>query len=76
MSKTVVNKTNKQTSHKLKSWYSNRYQLVLVQRNILLLFMVRSKKSGESLIARSEGAAMTSDDGQRHAVRVESFVPQ
>ncbi len=42
MSKTVVNKTNKQTSHKLKSWYSNRYQLVLVQRNILLLFTVIS----------------------------------
>ena len=25
---------------KLKSWYSNRYQMVVVQRNILLLFLI------------------------------------
>lgn len=29
---------NKSSNTKLKSWYSNRYQIVLVQRNILLVF--------------------------------------
>lgn len=29
---------NSKSKTKLKSWYSNRYQMVLIQRNILLLF--------------------------------------
>jgi type IV secretion system protein VirB8 len=32
----------KQTKSKIKSWYSNRYQIVIVQRNILLLFALVS----------------------------------
>jgi type IV secretion system protein VirB8 len=32
----------KKTKLKIKSWYSNRYQLVVVQRNILLLFTLIS----------------------------------
>lgn len=35
-------KVNKKTSVKLKNWYANRYQLVVVQRNILLLFTIVS----------------------------------
>jgi type IV secretion system protein VirB8 len=31
--------------HKLKSWYANRYQIVTVQRNILLLFTIISMLS-------------------------------
>lgn len=33
---------NKKSRVKLKSWYANRYQLVVVQRNILLLFTIIS----------------------------------
>ena len=33
---------NKKTKLKIKSWYSNRYQIVMVQRNILLLFTLVS----------------------------------
>lgn len=33
---------NKKTKSKIKSWYSNRYQIVVVQRNILLLFTLVS----------------------------------
>ncbi len=33
---------NKKTKAKIKSWYSNRYQIVVVQRNILLLFTLVS----------------------------------
>lgn len=32
----------KKTKSKIKSWYSNRYQIVVVQRNILLLFTLIS----------------------------------
>lgn len=32
----------KKTKTKIKSWYSNRYQIVVVQRNILLLFTLIS----------------------------------
>lgn len=35
-------KQTKKTKLKLKSWYSNRYQIVVVQRNILLLFTLVS----------------------------------
>jgi len=35
-------KQNKKTKSKIKSWYSNRYQIVVVQRNILLLFTLIS----------------------------------
>lgn len=35
-------KLNKKTKSKIKSWYSNRYQIVVVQRNILLLFTLVS----------------------------------
>ena len=35
-------KQNKKTKSKIKSWYSNRYQIVVVQRNILLLFTLVS----------------------------------
>jgi type IV secretion system protein VirB8 len=33
---------DKKTKLKIKSWYSNRYQIVVVQRNILLLFTLIS----------------------------------
>jgi type IV secretion system protein VirB8 len=33
---------NKKSKSKIKSWYSNRYQIVVVQRNILLLFTLLS----------------------------------
>jgi type IV secretion system protein VirB8 len=33
---------NKKTKLRIKSWYSNRYQIVVVQRNILLLFTLVS----------------------------------
>jgi type IV secretion system protein VirB8 len=33
---------DKKTKLKIKSWYSNRYQIVVVQRNILLLFTLVS----------------------------------
>ncbi len=33
---------HKKTKSKIKSWYSNRYQIVVVQRNILLLFTLIS----------------------------------
>ena len=35
-------KQTKKTKSKVKSWYSNRYQIVVVQRNILLLFTLVS----------------------------------
>ena len=35
----------KKTKLKIKSWYSNRYQMVVVQRNILLLFTIVSMVS-------------------------------
>jgi len=38
----TVDKQNKKTKLKVKSWYSNRYQIVVVQRNILLLFTLIS----------------------------------
>jgi type IV secretion system protein VirB8 len=37
-----IDKQNKKTKLKIKSWYSNRYQIVVVQRNILLLFTLVS----------------------------------
>jgi type IV secretion system protein VirB8 len=37
-----TDKQNKKTKLKIKSWYSNRYQIVVVQRNILLLFTLVS----------------------------------
>ena len=36
---------NKKAKAKIKSWYSNRYQIVVVQRNILLLFTLVSMLS-------------------------------
>jgi type IV secretion system protein VirB8 len=39
---TADNKSNKKAKLKIKSWYSNRYQIVVVQRNILLLFTLIS----------------------------------
>lgn len=33
---------SKKTKLKIKSWYSNRYQIVMVQRNVLLLFTLVS----------------------------------
>ncbi|MFM7621069.1 MAG: virB8 family protein [Alphaproteobacteria bacterium] len=33
---------NKKSTLKIKSWYSNRYQIVVVQRNILLIFTLVS----------------------------------
>jgi type IV secretion system protein VirB8 len=33
---------NKKSKDKIKSWYSNRYQVVVVQRNILLIFTLIS----------------------------------
>lgn len=38
----TTDKQNKKTKSKVKSWYSNRYQIVVVQRNILLLFTLVS----------------------------------
>lgn len=38
-------KVNKKNKLKIKSWYSNRYQIVVVQRNILLLFTLISMLS-------------------------------
>ncbi len=35
-------KKNKKNKLKVKSWYSNRYQIVVVQRNVLLLFTLVS----------------------------------
>ncbi len=35
-------KVNKKSKLKIKSWYSNRYQIVLIQRNVLLLFTLVS----------------------------------
>lgn len=35
-------KASKKNKTKIKSWYSNRYQIVVVQRNILLLFTLIS----------------------------------
>ncbi len=35
-------KASKKTKIRIKSWYSNRYQIVVVQRNILLLFTLVS----------------------------------
>lgn len=35
-------KLNKKSKLKIKSWYSNRYQIVVVQRNLLLLFTLIS----------------------------------
>ena len=32
----------KNSKFKIKNWYSNRYQVVLIQRNILLLFTIVS----------------------------------
>jgi type IV secretion system protein VirB8 len=37
-----IEKQNKKTKSKIKTWYSNRYQIVVVQRNILLLFTLIS----------------------------------
>lgn len=37
-----MSETNKTSKSKIKSWYSNRYQIVVVQRNILLLFTLVS----------------------------------
>jgi len=37
-----IEKSNKKSKLKIKSWYSNRYQIVVVQRNILLLFTLIS----------------------------------
>lgn len=43
MSKTdKTNNKNQKSNLKIKSWYSNRYQIVVVQRNILLLFTLVS----------------------------------
>ncbi len=38
-------KASKKNKLKVKSWYSNRYQIVVVQRNILLLFTLISMLS-------------------------------
>ncbi len=38
-------KLNKKSKLKIKSWYSNRYQIVVVQRNLLLLFTLVSMLS-------------------------------
>lgn len=38
-------KASKKTKIRIKSWYSNRYQIVVVQRNILLLFTLVSMLS-------------------------------
>jgi type IV secretion system protein VirB8 len=38
----TADKTKKKNQLKIKSWYSNRYQIVVVQRNILLLFTIIS----------------------------------
>ena len=38
-------KASKKNKLKIKSWYSNRYQIVVVQRNILLLFTLISMLS-------------------------------
>jgi len=40
-----ADKTSKKNKLKIKSWYSNRYQIVVVQRNILLLFTLISMLS-------------------------------
>ncbi|MDX2083133.1 MAG: type IV secretion system protein [Rickettsiales bacterium] len=40
-----IEKANKKNKLKVKSWYSNRYQIVVVQRNILLLFTLISMLS-------------------------------
>lgn len=37
-----IEKQTKKSKLKVKSWYSNRYQIVVVQRNILLLFTLIS----------------------------------
>lgn len=37
-----IEKQTKKSKLKIKSWYSNRYQIVVVQRNILLLFTLIS----------------------------------
>lgn len=37
-----TSKTAKKNKLKLKSWYANRYQMIVVQRNILLLFTLAS----------------------------------
>lgn len=42
---TENNKKEKKSKLKIKSWYSNRYQIVVVQRNILLLFTIISMLS-------------------------------
>ena len=42
---TENNKKDKKSKLKIKSWYSNRYQIVVVQRNILLLFTIVSMLS-------------------------------
>jgi type IV secretion system protein VirB8 len=44
-SMTEIAKQSKKTKFKIKSWYSNRYQIVVVQRNILLLFTLLSTLS-------------------------------
>lgn len=41
----ATEKATKKTKLKIKSWYSNRYQIVVVQRNILLLFTLISMLS-------------------------------
>lgn len=38
----ILTKTNKKNKPKLKNWYANRYQMIVVQRNILLLFTLVS----------------------------------
>ena len=38
-------KSSKKNKLKIKSWYSNRYQIVVVQRNVLLLFTLISMLS-------------------------------
>ncbi len=40
-----IEKSGKKNKLKIKSWYSNRYQIVVVQRNILLLFTLLSMLS-------------------------------
>lgn len=42
MVKAKSSKKAKESKLKVKSWYSNRYQLVIVQRNIMLLFTMIS----------------------------------
>ena len=37
-----IEKQNKKTKLRVKKWYSNRYQIIVVQRNILLLFTLVS----------------------------------